>query len=170
MNPAASPQAREAALLLHGLSDEARRGVLARLSDDERGRVMPLLDELASLGIPRRPHRVVPGVGDGPHGPRDAVDRLSPEHVLDAVRSCSDATLSLLLDAGPWSWHQAVLAGLPADRRVAVQALCGQAAPPPELAGSLCRSLLGALASATTVPSRRAPHRTGWRRWFAWTR
>jgi hypothetical protein len=165
-----SPQAREAALLLHGLPDEARRGVLARLSDDERGRVMPLLEELASLGIPRRPHRVVPGVADGPQGPRDAVDRLSPEHVLDAVRSCSDATLSLLFDAGPWSWHGAVLAGLPADRRLAVQALCGREAPPPELTGSLCRSLLGALSPAKTAPARVAPRWTGLKRWFRWTR
>jgi len=170
MNPDRSPQAREAALLLHGLPDEARRGVLARLSDDERGRVTPLLEELASLGIPRRPHRVVPGVADGPQGPRDAVDRLAPGHVLYAVRSCSDATLSLLLDAGPWSWQEALLAGLPADRRVAVQALRGHAAPPPELVGSLCRSVLGALASATKVPARAAPRWTGWRRWFTWTR
>jgi len=170
MNPDRSPQAREAALLLHGLPDDARLGVLARLSDDERGRVMPLLEELASLGIPRRPHRVVPGVADGPQGPRDAVDRLSAEHVLDAVRSCSNATLSLLLDAGPWSWRDAVLAGLPADRRVAVQALCGHLVPPPELVGSLCRSVLGALASEVTVSARAVPRRTGWRRWIAWTR
>ncbi|ARN19333.1 hypothetical protein [Piscinibacter gummiphilus] len=170
MNPDRSPQAREAALLLHGLPDEARRGVLARLSDDERGRVMPLLDELASLGIPRRPHRVVPGVADGPQGPRDAVDRLSPEHVLDAVRSCSDVTLSLLLDAGPWSWQDTVLAGLPVERRIAVQALCGHEAPPPALVGSLCRSVLGAFAPAAKTPVRTVPRWNGLRRWFPWTR
>jgi hypothetical protein len=146
-------QARQAALLLHGLPASVRTQVLSRLSAAESSRLKPLLDELAALGIPKTKGSLVESLGSALRAPATVVERaerLHPDEVLRGLENCAPATVAVLLRAAEWPWksevvsrmshtlREKVMAGGDAQRvllspavlRVLCECLCRDAAGP----------------------------------------
>ena len=112
---------RHAALLLHTLGLDDRQWLLDRLPADERARLVALVAELESIGIPPAPDllddlspaRVRPAGGRALPGLANA----TPEDV-DAVLSSEPVDLVARVFAlGAWPWIDDVLARIPAPRR-----------------------------------------------------
>jgi hypothetical protein len=120
MLAAESSRARQAALVLHGLSDGMRRRVLERLDGGERSRLQPLLDELGELGVPTS---LGQSLAPEPDAESDAsvaarslherVAHLAPEDVALALQTCAPSTAAYLVSAADWPWRESVLERLP---------------------------------------------------------
>ncbi|MEO8152130.1 MAG: hypothetical protein ABI605_03595 [Rhizobacter sp.] len=122
-----SMQARQAALLLHGLPAAARRQVIARLDLAERLRLSPLLAELSELGVsqslghqlqlalPAQPPEAT--VNARALTAQEQVERLTADDVLRCLLPCAAATVAHLLRASAWPWKADVLATLPQPLR-----------------------------------------------------
>ena len=133
---------RRAALVLHGLVEEDRDWVLARLSVTERGKLRALLDDLAELGIPKDASALA-----APAEPfvRE-IDAVPPAHVHAVLRDEQDTTIATLLGLHAWRWHRSVLRLLGRRRRVAIERL--QRSGLPALARRVRDELVAALAAA----------------------
>lgn len=129
-------QARQAALLLHGLPPAVRGEVLAKLDSREAARLEPLLEELVGLGVSSLmgqqlqqamasslPVAPAPAAASSPASEpsaRERVDRLGGDEVARCLQACSPVTIAQLLRAGNWSWKAQVLGLIPEPRRTRV--------------------------------------------------
>jgi hypothetical protein len=119
---------RQAALLLHGMEPMEQQKVLAKLDVAESSRLIPLLAELAELGLPparaQEVHRLVMGTVPertadvGSQTPLERAGRLSAEEVVLALESCAPATAAQLLRASEWAWKASVLGRMSEAQRV----------------------------------------------------
>jgi hypothetical protein len=115
---------RSAALVLHGMSPADRAWALAELSVEERNVLLPLIDELQSLGVPADPAWAASALDT-------AVAASSPEQLDSARRRVAAALpqqVASILEAEPvdlvrrltamaaWPWRGEVLALLKARR------------------------------------------------------
>jgi len=162
-------QARRAALLLHGLSSQQRRLVMAKLGAAETSRLEPMLDELSRIGIPGElavgseilagPPERTPNTLSKESVPREhtAVQRaaqLDVESVLRALETSAPSTLGHLLRSYDWPWKEEVLERLPEPRRSRAFAT-GQAQLRPLAPAALtflCTRLCSEAERATTLP------------------
>ena len=110
-------QARQAALLLHGLAPEVRRQVMGRLDRDHSSRLAPLLRELDELGVPASVGRQIHQALTPPSDREAAIDQLSADDVAKAFESISPVTIGRLLAAREWRWKSQLLERLPDARR-----------------------------------------------------
>jgi len=173
-------QARQAALLLHGLPPATRLQVIAKLNPAQSKRLLPLLDELTELGVTQslgeRMQQLAPsGNSNEKRTVRERAELLHAEDVARCLQSCSPATVALLLRGNDWPWQEPVL-GLIANQIEVRNLLRAQsAAIAPAVLTALCERLcLEADRLATVRPSldqfHRAPQREGLRRWIPWMR
>ena len=122
-----SMQARQAALLLHGLPAAARRQVIARLDLAERARLSPLLAELSELGLSQSlGHQLQLALPTQAPGPTPAapaltvqerVERLRAEDVLRGLQPCAPSTVAHLLRESAWPWKADVMTAMPQPLR-----------------------------------------------------
>jgi hypothetical protein len=125
MQPGAQVQlaTRKAALVLHALDAGDRRWMLQRLPPPQRDLVLPLLDELAQLGLPAERVLVEEVLGgiralhaspveDGP-----SLAGASAEDVAVLLEGEPEALVGKLLSLRTWPWKDAFIAQLPAVTR-----------------------------------------------------
>jgi hypothetical protein len=137
---------RRAALVLHGLVEEDRDWVLARLSATERGKLRALLDELAELGLPKDASTLA-----APAEPFVAeIDAAPPARVHAVLRDEQDTTVATLLGLHAWQWRRSVLRLLGRRRRVAIEQL--ERARLPALARRVRDELVAMFAAALASP------------------
>ncbi len=163
-----SMQARQAALLLHGLPTAARRQVIARLDLTERAKLSPLLAELAELGLsqslgqqlqlqlamPAQPHEPTPAARA--LTVQEQAERLTADDVLRGLQPCAPATVAHLLHASAWPWKADVLAAMPQPLRGhVIEGLRKDSAPlAPAVLAFLCERLCH---QAALMPAASAP-------------
>jgi len=171
---------RQAALVLHGLSDVDRTWMLGQLSADQAGLVGKLLAELCELGIPSdpslaaqalagnqiRPIRTRPAAKS--NDPADTVRAASAAQLQRVLQGESQGLIALLLAAGEWPWRDVYLAVQePARRRVLVELMAARAAGPrlqAQVLGAVARRLreLGTIApTGTQLANPGAPRHFG---------
>ena len=146
---AESWRARQAALLLHGLTPALREKVLAKLSGAESSLLRPLLDELAALGMPGPPATLVDELEDpSRQAAKTALERaraLQADDVLRAFDGCTPQTVALLLRSADWPWEDEIIHRLPEPFRTRVlrESAAASARPPaaPGVLEVLCKCL-----------------------------
>ncbi len=134
---------RQAALVLHGLSDADRTWMLGQLSADQAGTVGKLLAELRELGIPSDPSLASQALGANQIGPIRTRPAAQSNDSADTIRAASAAQLqrvlegeseglvALLLAAGEWPWRDVYLAvQQPTHRRTLLEIMAARAAGP----------------------------------------
>lgn len=145
---------RKAALLLHSLPGPARQEVLARLDDARRDTLIPLLDELQTLGIPTGHAWVDLSSQAGEAGPHQAVWNLGSGQAAAHLAGQSLETVAAVLGLASWPWAAELLNQWPAEHRRQLKNL---AVSPRTLPSPLAESLLLSLADkarrAGAVPS-----------------
>jgi hypothetical protein len=125
-------QARQAALMLHGLAAHTRARVLAKLDAPQAQRLGPLLQELRDLGVAaslgERMHREATAGATEVEQPTvvERLARLNASAVLPILETCAPLTVARLLTSNSWPWHEQVVARL--SRRDEVRR-CMQASP-----------------------------------------
>lgn len=132
---------RQAALLLHALSEADRVWILAALSEQERLELTGLVQELHELNVPADPSRLaqwlpptrtdeyslsqvqseespgVAGAGEGASHSRAELMTLEPHEVSELARLLSAEPLPItlrLLRIQPWPWREKLLAQMSA--------------------------------------------------------
>ena len=114
--PTARDPLRCSALMLHALPEEDRRWMLAALSRADAERLLPLLRELESLGIPRDAS-LVPNPGERPneagHWPQ-ALDTGERDALLRVLAREPHGVARQLLSLRAWSWTPVLAAGMAA--------------------------------------------------------
>lgn len=128
-------QARQAALMLHGLPAAAGRQVLARLTPAEQRRLQPLLDELSAMGVPAASasspadpsagaegieHRAAESSAAPGLSAKERAAALDADVIERCLRPCAAITAARLLQADVWPWRDRVLDLMPQPRRAAV--------------------------------------------------
>lgn len=124
---------KKAALHIHSLNDSDRRWLLGNLPGHQVERLRPMLDELKSLGIPRRQGLVRevdefgspatpadPEPDQAAQEPPESVGRLlqaAPERLHQALMDEAPAVTAAVLLAYDWPWQQAVLDAFDAAQR-----------------------------------------------------
>lgn len=152
-------RARQAALLVHGLPRAARQRVLAKLQTADVGRLQPLLDELAALGVSQAlGENLRPLVDAAPARPpsselsmataQERAERLHFEGVLQCLQSCAPVTVAKLLRSWEWPWTKQVLDAMPEIRRAEVLQHLRRDSPKlaPAVLASLCERLCAQVA------------------------
>ena len=148
MNLSARPldPLRSAALTLHGLASEDRDWLLGRLSETHRALLLPLLEELRSLGIPGDP-QLVQDLGSRPE-PAPAVpawpQQLSGAEVATLARVLAGEPVALtrfLLAMQPWPWTAQFLEHLGEARRHTLEAAPAPIIPAPLLQAAILEAL-----------------------------
>ncbi len=125
---------KQAALHLHGLNEADRQWLLDQLPVRQRENLLPLLEELNALGIPRE--RVLldelnlTGTGTGT-GERKAaaaeisyiryISDRSPTDIAVALNEEADGIVAAVLSVYDWPFQRAYLQSLSAERRCSVQ-------------------------------------------------
>lgn len=140
-----SAAARQAALLLHGLEPAVRRAVLAKLDKADADRLQPLLSELETMGVsPALGRRLNASVTtSSSSSPEQAVEQLSPDIVVDALRGCAPVAIAHFVRARDWPWKSQVLARFSEPTRGAVADALRRDLPalPPAVVRRLCERL-----------------------------
>lgn len=134
---------RKAALLLHSLPGPARQEVLARLDSARRDALLPLLDELQSLGIPTGRAWVDLSPQQDESRQRQLVWNLGSAQAMAALSGQSLDTVAAVLGLAQWPWAGELLAQWPADQRARLVSL---AESPRALPAPVAESLLASLA------------------------
>lgn len=166
-------RAREAALFIHGLPEDARTQVLARLDGEERAQIDPLLLELVSLGIPRLPHHELSSrpVDLAVQSSVEQAAQLSTTQVLAVLADANVITLALLLRVTDWPWRGDLLASLDDTKREQVLALNRSTADgtvAPAIADALSRRLIEQAGQISMKQPPLSTTRLPRRRWFTW--
>ena len=169
-------QARQAALLLHGLPSAVREQVIAKLDTREATRVKPLLDELVGLGVSpamgrqlqtaaatqaATPGAAASGVPVRELTARERLEQLNADDVARALQSCSTSTVAQLLRAQTWSWKAQLLGLIPEPRRARVLEGLRRESPgvAPAVLELLCERVLQEAARLKTIRSQPAATR-----------
>jgi hypothetical protein len=148
----AAPEAlcvRRAALLLHGLPEQARGRVLAKLSAGEAARLRPLLRELTELGVSpalsRELQETAIAMAPPPRAAsaRKRVESLGAADVTTALEACAPVTIAALLRISEWSWKPQFLEACGELRRAELRRHLQDDAPAvsPAVAEALCARL-----------------------------
>lgn len=133
---AVSSDARRAALVLHSLSLDDRRRLLAQLPLREQEVLRPLLDELSAIGMPAEPDLVRQAVAtpsaaqatDPDTG--NGIDDIDPHVVVRALAAEPPLLVAEVLSLRAWRWAAPLLAALPEPRRRDVHAALALTARP----------------------------------------
>lgn len=116
---------KKTALTLYSLNDADRRWLLGNIHEHQRDRLMPMLEELETLGIPRR-QELMPLIdapdkdASAPEPPPETAEKTLPEpiaqllnapleklhHLLKAETPALNAAVFLAHD---WPWRSSVL-------------------------------------------------------------
>jgi hypothetical protein len=173
-------QARQAALLLHGLPPATRLQVIAKLNEAESKRLVPLLDELTELGVTqslgeRMKQLTPPAHSDGKRTAQERAELLGAESVALCLQSCSPATVALLIRSNDWPWREQVLGLIANQIEVRNLLRAHSTAIAPAVLTALCERLCLEADQLAAVHSpldqfHRAPQREGLRRWIPWMR
>lgn len=159
---------RLAALRLHGLGDHDREWILAALSDEDRNKVVRLLDELQDLGFSKEVARMIEPASRPAAMPRQSaliaqIDDAPPRLIASVLSDEQPATIAVLLGYHPWRWHRSVMRRLGSARRMAIERLVSGGAPAP--APKVTERLISTFAEALL---RRRARRTGYGWLRAW--
>ena len=140
----ATPNARQAALVLHGMTSADRQWALDQLPMAQRERLEGLLLELHDLGIPQDTNVLAPfaipssPVSEAPEEPfmgapsaqahslehlYHALQRSTGQQLFVVLREEPPMVLARLLQVTAWQWEDDVLRRLDAALRAKVQAL-----------------------------------------------
>lgn len=171
------PAARRAALAVHALGPQDRAWLLGQLPLAQRERLVPLLEELQTLGIPPRRDLLDEAVlrsessraavhatsSDAPSAPprvgyaqqRAALGRVDASAVAKLLQNEPPGLIAQLLEVQAWPWRQPVLEQLGVVKRRRVEELLDglrrQVRPkPPE---ALQRALVTGLCQRTVDES-----------------
>lgn len=121
-------QARKAALLVHALPTSARDAVLAQLSEPQRLRLQGLLDELQVMNVPagrdwlRYIEDVPPVEGQDAEVVR-ALQLAGASRMAQVFEQQPPEVVAAVVGAAAWRWRTEALEALPAQQRIAVNAL-----------------------------------------------
>lgn len=181
--------ARQAALLLHGLEPATRKAVLARLGPAETAAVVPLLDELVELGVPmalgeRFSANIAAAAANADAArskltAKERVARMRPDGVAWCLQHCALVTAAVVIHAADWPWRDETLEQMPESRRFAV--LTAVRSKPPRFTPAALEALCACLcARVILMPAREPPRKNGQlallkfksalRRMIEWTR
>jgi hypothetical protein len=131
---------KKTALHLHSLNDSDRLWILGNLQAHQRERLSAMLEELSTLGIPRRPDLVSavdqlkmaePASDQSPSPKEDClpepIKRLrdtGSEKILRILKEEQPAALAAVLSVYQWPWRQSAIDACDAiDRQWVVQAI-----------------------------------------------
>lgn len=128
---------KKAALHIHSLNESDRQWLLGKLPPHQLERILPMLDELKSLGIPQRQELietvnelavVQPAVDQSPpeekEPPPEFVGQIlpaAPEMLYFFLKNEPPAITAALLLAYDWPWRRAVLDAFDEIDRSAIQ-------------------------------------------------
>lgn len=120
---------RRAALALHSVSELDRAWMLGAISQEQRGQLEPLLQELEGLGIPREPavlHEMVAAAMrmEPALETLELARGLEPEdlgRIAAALKAESPALVAAILGAPGWPWREEILARFDDEFRAAVR-------------------------------------------------
>lgn len=119
---------RQAAMLLHSMTEPDRRWMLARLEPAQRTRVHALLEDLHALDFPIDAALVRESLEAAVHGDRVATPRStgmsgwSADQAANVLLDEPDDLIALVLRAGEWPWAPALRTRLGVIRSGAVEA------------------------------------------------
>jgi flagellar motor switch protein FliG len=166
-----SLQARQAALLLHGLPSAARREVVARLTASESARIRLLLAELEELGVSQSLGRQLREVAT-PIAPSASVEeriaRLEAGAAARALQLCAPETAACLLRNANWPWKAEALSLMSETGRSRV--LEQMRRPMAPLAPAVLRALYERLVFEASLATLVRSPRSALKRWLGWTR
>jgi hypothetical protein len=161
--------ARQAALLLHGLEPATRKAVLARLGPAETAAVMPLLDELVELGVPmalgERLHANIAVSATNAEAAKskltakERVARMRPDELAWCLQQCAVITVAVLIHATEWPWRDAALDRMPESRRCALATVVRGKVP--RLTAAALEALCECLCARVILMPAREPPRNG---------
>jgi len=122
---------KKAALHLHALGRSDRRWILGRLPECQRGKLLDMLGELRTLGIPREPALLA--AMDKPAAGADSADaggtvdarsslietiaQASPSVIGPIVQDEDEAVVTAILQIHDWPWRQGAIEALQPSRR-----------------------------------------------------
>lgn len=156
---------RQAAVALHGVTDQDRELILAQLPEADQATLRHYLAELRALGF--QPDAMAPALAGAP-GPGAALASASPERIF-AVLEPEPATLvAQVLALEDWGWSAGLLALCTPARREQIRA-AGGAAPAPARASVLRAALTARLAAYPPAEAHAGVTRGPWmalRRWL----
>lgn len=165
-------QARQAALLVHGLPESARQQVVARLAPSHAARVNRMLEELHALGVSSALSGELRGLAtidaDQISAVHERAARLDAHDVMRAIALCSPVTAAYLLRAAEWPWKTSVLASMPEARRIRVIEHLHETLPP--LPSAVLQTLLEQLCRHAQSDDAAVKWLQRFKRWLAWTR
>lgn len=151
-----APEARRAALLLHGIARGDRSWLLGMLDERERAALEPLLEELQELGVPAdrqllgeltgapaEPRdasvgsndRGGPAEGAGPGLDHERLDRADPARLAAVLRDEPPGVIARLIAIRSWAWREELLPRLGEKRRHVLDQLGQVPRRQPETAG-----------------------------------
>lgn len=116
---------RSAALVLHSMSEADRAWALSELSEEERGVLRPLIDELQALGVPADTEWVSSALGapaplargrEASDPTQRKVARARPEQVVAVLQDEPVELVRRLLGLSSWPWKAEVIAALNSRR------------------------------------------------------
>jgi hypothetical protein len=148
---------KKTALHLHSLNDSDRLWILDNLRAHQRERLSAMLEELSTLGIPRRPDlvsavdqlKMAGPASDQPSSPKEdslpePIKRLcdtGSEKILRMLKNEDPVALAAVLSVYEWPWRQFVLDACDADdRQLIAQAI-------EKMEGNLTQKVKNALAA-----------------------
>jgi len=163
---------RNAALLLHAMSELDRDWALQRLSAAERSALAPLLSELQALGVAADLSHVRNLLGQPARhagAPRAIIAAAPVGQVVQVLMHEPAALVHKLLALGPWPWAGEALGLLRARRGQAFGLVepRAQVGESPALDHALLAAVAGRLSPSEgrQAPARQ-PVQPGWRRWW----
>jgi hypothetical protein len=154
-------EVRRAALVLHGLTPADREWVLERLPPSSCEELQPLLDELASLGMPGDPELIrsaLQRVADGAQGVEPAfavIAHASSEHVYDILVDEPDRLIAIVMSSSNWPWRDALLSRIDAARAQGIRERMMTLSVAPGLRRAVLQELARRIGEG--VATRRAP-------------
>lgn len=158
--------ARKAALALHALAADDRSWLIERLSGGQRDVVVPMLEELAELGIPADRRLIDEALRSAPsHGgktPHQAVDALTPVQAALVLRGEPTEFIACVLRLADWPWTPAFIETLDASSKRRLAYAMHEA---PALGGQALRDwLMGELArrAMNATERRELPPQLAW--------
>ena len=115
---------RRSALVIHGLSSRDRQWMLARLSDEQRAILLPLLAELKTLGIPKTgidPWIVgkEPAAESGPldNAELELVNNADPEEMRLLLQPEAAQVVAAILSIHDWDWRAGLMKQYSTERQ-----------------------------------------------------
>ena len=116
---------RQAALCLHGLTEEDRCWLMQQLTKEQSSKLRIMLKELEEIGIPRESYwlETVSSEPDkGQVGKRkeeivDYLGKADPELIVAMLYDEPDCVIATLLSCHEWPWRSTVLSGFDLTRQ-----------------------------------------------------